>query len=226
MNKRLDFFRGFSFLIMLVFSLGARPVKAQSLENGLPEDYLRPANEILSEHEPGETPNGITNDQRLKWFIENTVGPRSFVTGVVSAGLGTAMNAPHEYGRSGQGYGRRYEMRFIGVSTGNAMEVTLGAIWNEDPRYNRVPEEPFGRRVQNVIRMTFVAYRPNGNLAPAYARYIGISGGNFLTNSWRAPSEANFHGAALRTLLGFLGRMGSNTLQEFWPDVKRRILHE
>jgi hypothetical protein len=74
--------------------------------------------------------------------------------------------------------------------------------------------------------MTFVAYRSDGNPAPAYARYIGIASNNFLSNSWRASSEANLHDAVLRTLTGFLGRMGSNALQEFWPDVKRHMFRK
>jgi hypothetical protein len=61
---------------------------------------------------------------------------------------------------------------------------------------------------------------------PAYARFAGISGSNFIANSWRVSSEANLHDAALRTFAGFLARMGSNAFQEFWPDVKRRAFHE
>lgn len=181
-------------------------------------------NEITPENN-SESGTGITRGQRLDWFIESTMGPRSLVVGVMSAGIGSSLNRPHEYGRTWTGFERRYEMRLAGISTGNAMEATLGAIWREDPRYSRVPEEPFGGRIRNVIKMTFVAYRGDGRLAPAYARYIGISGSNLLANSWRAHSEANLHDAALRTLAGFLSRMGSNTVQEFWPDVKLHIFH-
>jgi hypothetical protein len=33
---------------------------------------------------------------------------------------------------------------------------------------------------------------------PAYARYIGVSGNNFLSNTWRADSEASLGNASLR----------------------------
>jgi hypothetical protein len=226
MKLRIVLIRRFSLLSVLVFLLGARPGWAQTRDTSLAADYLRPGNEVIPDHEPEESPKGIANDQRLKWFIENTLGPRSLVAGVVSAGVGTGLDRPREYGGGGQGFYRRYEMRLAGISAGNAMEATLGAIWKEDPRYYRVPKEPFTARVRNVIEMAFVAYRSDGNFAPAYARYIGIAGSNFLANSWRAQSEANLHDAVLRTCVGFLARMGSNTFQEFWPDVKRRMFHE
>jgi hypothetical protein len=74
--------------------------------------------------------------------------------------------------------------------------------------------------------MTFEAYHSHGNLTAAYARYIGITGSSFLANSWRSNSEATLQDAALRTPTGFLGRMGSNAFQEFWPNRKPRLFHK
>jgi hypothetical protein len=73
--------------------------------------------------------------------------------------------------------------------------------------------------------MTFAAKRANGNLAPAYARYIGKTGSNFLSNAWRADGVSSVNDACVRTTLGFLGRMGSNAFAEFWPDVRKHIFH-
>jgi hypothetical protein len=71
--------------------------------------------------------------------------------------------------------------------------------------------------------MTFVAQNRQGQLRPAYARYIAISGNNFVSNAWRPDSEATVGNASLRTVLGFLGRMSGNAFQEFWPDVRRHF---
>jgi len=227
MKLRTVLLPGFWLLFMFVFLAGVRPLNAQTNDSGLAAESLLPGNEaILDHHESDERANDLTNGQRLQWFLDSTLRPHSAAAGVLSAGLGTGVNRPTEYGRRGQGFAERYEMRFAGIAAGNALEATLGAIWKEDPRYHRVPEKPFGRRVRNVIRMTFVAYRSDGNPAPAYARYLGIADSNFLSNSWRVPSEANLHDVALRTFTGFLARMGGNALQEFWPDVKKRMLHQ
>jgi hypothetical protein len=73
--------------------------------------------------------------------------------------------------------------------------------------------------------MTFAAHR-DGDLAPAYARYVGISGNNFLSNPWRADSESGVGDACLRTALGFAGRMGGNAIAEFWPTLTKHLFHK
>ncbi|MGH9684754.1 MAG: hypothetical protein ACRD4S_14225 [Candidatus Acidiferrales bacterium] len=167
----------------------------------------------------------ITARQRFAWFVNSTVGVRSLVDGVLSSAFETGIDRPKEYGPHWDGFGDRYGMRLTGISTGNAAEATVGALWGEDPRYFRVPDESFGARVRNVVMRTFTAYRRDGHTGPAYARFIAISGNNFLSNTWRVHSEANVHDAVLRIGLGFSGTMASNAFGEFWPDVARRVFH-
>jgi hypothetical protein len=167
----------------------------------------------------------ITPRQRLRWFITNTIGPEHLAGGVFTAGFGTALDRPKEYGPHWGGFADRFGIRMTGIVTGNAMEASVGALWGEDPRYFRVPDQPFKARLVHVVRLTFVARRPDGNFEPAYARYIAISGNNFLSNTWRVHSEANTEDALLRTAEGFAGRMAANAFEEFWPDIKRYAFH-
>jgi hypothetical protein len=168
----------------------------------------------------------ITNKQRLNWFVRSTVGPESLTAGLFTAGFGTGLNRPREYGPHWEGYAKRYGMRFTGIATGNAMEAALGSVWGEDPRYFRATGQSFKGRMKNVVVMTFVAHQADGTMAPAYARYIGISGNNFLSNTWRADSESGVGDACLRTALGFAGRMGGNAFAEFWPTVTKHLFHK
>jgi hypothetical protein len=168
-------------------------------------------------------PRTITNDERLRWFVKSTIGPQGLAAGVLSAGLGTARNKPEEYGPHWEGFGKRYGMRLTGISTGNAMEAALGSLWKEDPRYFPATQRLMRKRLSNIVVMTFAARGADGRLMPAYARYVAVPGNNVLSNAWRPDSEAGIGDAGLRTLWGFLGRMGGNAFMEFWPDVKRLI---
>lgn len=159
----------------------------------------------------------------MKWFAGSSVGPASLAGGVISAGWGTLLNSPREYGPHWAGFGKRYGMRLTGVVTGNAMEASLGAVWGEDPRYPRAAGQPFAGRVRHIVRMTFLAPRADGATAPAYARYVAIAGNNFVSNTWRVPSEATTQRALARTGWGFVGRMASNAFREFWPSVRGAI---
>src|ERR1700737_4743037 len=190
-----------------------------------PEDSVSPGSITRSplEKSPYEP---ITGKQRVEWFFIHTVGPKSLMLGTVTAAFGTAQDKPKEYGPHWEGFGKRYGMRFTGIATGNAMEASVGALWGEDPRYFRATGQSVKGRIKNVIVMTFAARRDDGDLAPAYARYVGISGNNFLSNTWRADSEAGAGDACLRTALGFAGRMGGNAFAEFWPTLTKHLFHK
>jgi hypothetical protein len=116
-------------------------------------------------------------------------------------------------------------MRLTGIAVSNTMEGGLGAIWGEDPRYIRDAGAPFAHRLGHAVKMTFMAKDHEGKIVPAYARIIAVPGSNFLSNTWRPDSDATLDRAAIRTGLGFLGRFGSNTFEEFWPDVQQKLFH-
>lgn len=167
----------------------------------------------------------VTRHQRLQWFVSQTVGPPSLAVGVFSSAIGTARDKPVEYGPGWDGFGKRYGMRLSGVAAGNAMNAGLGVLWGEDPRYFRAEGDPLGKRLRNIVVLTFMARQRDGHLAPAYARLIATPGNNFLSNAWRADSEATNSAALKRTALGFAGRMAANAFREFWPDVKAHFGH-
>lgn len=161
---------------------------------------------------------------RTTWFTSNTVGPVSLlIAGPWSAGFGTLTNRPEEYGRTWRGFGQRYGMRMTGVSVGNALEVTTGAIWKEDPRYFRMGGDDYKKRVGYVLKSPFFSRYQDGKTRLSYARLIATPGNNFLSNYWRVESEANVSSALSRTALGYLGRLTANGFAEFWPDIQQLV---
>jgi hypothetical protein len=165
----------------------------------------------------------VTRRQRVRWVLTNSFGPPELVVGLFSAGISTAMDRPPEYDTHWDGFGERYGMRFTSIVPGNVMEASLGAIWGEDPRYFRVPDQHLGGRLKSIVKQTFVARHSDGSFAPAYARFIAIPASNFLSNTWRPQSEANTQDALIRTAEGFAGRMAANAFVEFWPDMRTHI---
>lgn len=168
----------------------------------------------------------ITPSQRLRWFVTSTIGPAHLAgVGFVSA-CGTSVNRPPEYGPHWVGFANRFGMGMAGSATSNTMEAGVGLILREDPRYFRVPRQGFKSRVANVATLTFLARNESARSEPAYARYLGIVGGNFLSNTWRVHSEANAPAALVRAAEGFAGRMAANAFEEFWPDVKGYVFRK
>lgn len=197
----------------MIWSAAPARVSAQDVKLGVDPAPIVPQ-QAKTAHVP------ITPEQRLKWFLRSTAGIESLVfAGPITAGWGTAFDHPHEYNTSWEGFGQRYGMRLTGVSTGNAMEASLGALWGEDPRYFRTEGQPFKKRVMNVLDLTFRAYRDDGERHFAYARMAGNVGNNFLSNAWRVPSDSNAQGASIRVAEGIGGKFVGNAAYEFFPDV-------
>jgi hypothetical protein len=165
----------------------------------------------------------ITAKQRIQWAAWETFGPESLLTGTFTAAIGTGRDNPAEYGPHWDGFAKRYGMRFTGVASSNTIEAGLGAIWGEDPRYVRNQNLPFKRRLGNVFVLSIMARNRQGQLMPAYARYIAIPGNNFLSNTWRVNSEATTSAALTRTGYGLLSEITSNAWTEFWPDIKKMV---
>jgi hypothetical protein len=202
----------------VVLAAGLLTPAALAQPNGSPDPSVRdPTSPPLTAQRP------LTREERFHWFIDSTIGPKSLAAGGISAAWGTAWNNPEEYGPHWDGFAKRYGMRLTGIATSNAIEAGLGSAWREDPRYSAVLQGSVWSRVGHAAKMTLFTNRADGSIAPAYARYAGITGGNFLSNTWRVESESTTGSALKRSGLGFAGSFVSNIFDEFWPDLRRKL---
>jgi hypothetical protein len=167
----------------------------------------------------------ITAKGRLEWLTWNTLGPGHIFGAMVGSAINTGTDSPFEYGPHFDGFAKRFGIDMAGSGVQNTMEISLGSLWHSDPNYYRVPEKPFGGRLKNVVVRTFESRRSDGRFGPSYARFMAIPGSNFLSNTWRADSEADTPHALYRTGEAFGVRMGVNAFDEFWPDIKSRVFH-
>jgi hypothetical protein len=181
--------------------------------------------EPLSPHALDEPYRPITLRQRFRWYVGSTIGPAHLAGGMFLSAFATGLDRPEEYGPHWDGFADRFGMRIGCGAMGNAMEASTGLLLGEDPRYFRAPGRTLESRAGNIVRFTFLARRDTGSIGPAYARYTATLGNNFLSNTWRVHSEANTQEALLRTAEGFAARMVANAWDEFWPDIKKRVLH-
>jgi hypothetical protein len=168
----------------------------------------------------------ITAWQRLGWFDQKTFGVSNLAGSLPGAAWQTMFDRPREAGPHWEGFAERYGVSVSTNAVSNSIEAGVGAIWGEDPRYLRDGSTvPFKSRLGHVALWTVEAPNRNGELRPAYARFIGISSSSFISNAWREPSDTDAEHSLGRIGFGLLGRMGSNAFDEFWPDTKRKLFH-
>ena len=169
---------------------------------------------------------GITASQRLAWFDTKTFGIYNLAGAAPGAAWNTLLDYPKEAGSHWSGFGERYGVSVSTNGLSNGIEAGLGAAWGEDPRYFRaMAGTPFKSRLGHIVKWTVMAPDRNGDMRPAYARFVAFSSSSFISDAWREPSDATTGAALGRVGLAFAGRMGSNTFDEFWPDFKKRVFH-
>ena len=169
---------------------------------------------------PAATP--LTAQDRFKWVVLATVGPKNLAAGVVVSGIQTWGNDPQQYGPHWDGFAKRYGSRLVTGGAINALEAGVGALWGEDPRYFRAAGQPFKTRVGHIFKMAFVARDRAGELHPAYARFIAVPSGLIVSNTWRPDSPITAGHVSWQIGMSFLNRIVRNTFSEFVPDIVNR----
>lgn len=166
----------------------------------------------------------IDGAQRIDWIVDGTIGRRSLlVVGPLATTWQAGFDTPEEWGRAPAGLAKRYLHREADVAISNTIEAGLGAIWGEDPRYIPSGRTGIWPRARYAIKTVFLAQRRDGRLRPAWGRYAGNVFNNLIENTWLPPSVTTGGQTGLRVGLGFLGRLGGNAWEEFWPDVVRHF---
>ena len=168
--------------------------------------------------------SAITPAERVRWMIDTTVDPADLLGHAFSAGFGTWTDSPKELGTHWTGFEKRYVNNMATSVLGNSIEAGVGAIWGGDPRY--FPAEPgtsLKSRFIRAAKWTVLARQANGEVGPAYARFIAIPASNAISDAWRPASETGGGHLLERTATGFGAQFAGNVWHEFWPGIRKKL---
>jgi len=206
-----------------VLPVAVAPIAAMPLENESVNIIPAPDVDVVIEQAPWQP---ISASQRLSWFSKRSFGLSNMVGSIPAAAWNTGLDHPHEAGPHWSGFGERYGVAVSTTALSNGLEAGIGAAWGEDPRYFRAgPAVRFKSRLGHTVKWTFMAPNRDGELRPAYARYMAYTGSSFISDAWREPSDTSIGNELGRIGISFFGRMGANACDEFWPDAKRKLFH-
>jgi len=101
----------------------------------------------------------------------------------------------------------------------------LDAALHQDPHYYRSEDVGFWRRTGHALRTTIVTRKDSGGETFATWRFGSAYGAAFLSNEWY-PSRLNTVSLSLQQGSAQIGfDLAANLGREFWPDVRKKILH-
>lgn len=169
--------------------------------------------------------NPIGWEGKLRFHAVSAYGPSSLAGAAVYDGFLQAINFPREWEQGWSGYGKRLGSTLAYSGVRNLLGFGLDSAMHQDPRYYRSTERGTWRRTRHAFRETILTHKDSGGETLATWRFGSAYGAAFISNEWY-PDRVNTVALGLSqgsTQLGFdlLSNLGS----EFWPDIKRKLVH-
>jgi hypothetical protein len=171
----------------------------------------------------------LTPKEKVSLAFRSAVDPYTFAIAFIVAGLGEADGGGPGFGWGPKGYfersGAAYLDAFDGTMIGNAF---LPIILHQDPRYFRLGHGSFHHRLFYAVATSFICKHDNtGKWEPNYSNVAGnIISGEISNLYYPDTNKSNvaqtFESGITVTLEGTFGA----TLQEFWPDISRKLFHK
>jgi len=169
----------------------------------------------------------LTRKERVRlYWTQNYWSYGAYVGPVLSALLlDQASGSPKEWGGGLEGFGRRVGSRTLSSIVQGNFQAVLAAPLREDVRYISSGNGGFGHRVLHAVVFSFLTYNQHGHATLNIAGLTGHYGAVALSTTWVPTDES----LGRYTLIHGSQQVGLaipiHLIQEFWPDLQRKILH-
>jgi hypothetical protein len=162
---------------------------------------------------------------KLAYHAQGTYGPWTIAGIAAYAGLLQEIDSPREWGQGGGAYGERFASTLAWSGIHSTLAFGLDSALHQDPRYYRSLRTGFWRRSAHAFRGTILTRTDSGGETFSTWRIGSAYGAAYLSNLWYPArldtARQGFVDGSLGLGLSFASNLGS----EFWPDVRRKVLH-
>jgi hypothetical protein len=225
--------RAFGHLLLAVVFLAA-PGRAQSSDNSSPPSGRQQEKKEQSERVLGIIPHFGTTDRqdappltpggKFRLFARTAFDPVTVGIAAVQAGVSQADNQFADYGQGAAGYGKRFGAAFADEVSANFFSNFLyPTTFKHDPRYFRLGAGGFKRRLFYSFKQELVCHTDQGGRSFNYSNVLGALSGGALSNIYYPASDRGFKLTMSRTGLALAYGTAGGLLNEFWPDISRKL---
>ena len=160
----------------------------------------------------------LDGNRRMQDYLKSLVRPSTMASLVLIAGSEEARNFPHEWGRTGTGFGKRLGSQYAQFFLDSTIELGISTLLHEDNRYVRMGEGGVFRRFGNVVKSTVVVSNTNGGHTLAIGQIAGAYGSWAIASQvWEPPSEQRASRILLWGSVHLAAKGGRNLITEFGP---------
>ncbi len=184
--------------------------------------------------------------EKFHLFARSAFDPGTIAVVGLQAAISQGENEFPAYGQGAQGYGKRFGASLADeVSAGFWSNYAYPVLLKEDPRYFRLGEGSFARRVLYAVKQEAVCHTDKGGRSFNFSNVLGALTSGAISNLYypgsseirtipatatspAIPVYEDDRGLEL-TLSRTAIALGYGTIggifDEFWPDLNRKLFH-
>ncbi len=184
---------------------------------------------------------------KFRLFAKSAFDPVTVSIVAVQAGISQADNQFPGYGQGAQGYGKRFGAALAdSVDAGFWSNFAYPSLLKDDPRYFRLGEGSFSRRLVYGIKQEFVCHTDKGGRSFNFSNVLGAFTSGAISNLYypgrtlvrtipatattpARPVYENDRGLELtlsRASIALGYGIAGGVFDEFWPDIQRKLSHK
>jgi hypothetical protein len=166
----------------------------------------------------------MTPKEKAWLAVRDVADPFNGVTILGSSGIAVAANSHSAYGPGMTGFGRYVGVSYSQDMTGEFIGTFLiPSIVHQDPHYHRMPKAAIKRRIAHCLYQVVWTQGDNGKGMVNYADLVGFAIDDEIGNLYVPGQQTNLPATAERYATGLATAPIENFVNEFLPDVARKI---
>jgi len=169
----------------------------------------------------------LTPKQKFGVAVSDSFDPSAFLVAGVFAGIAMAQRQYPSFGQGAAGFGKYYAGAFADQSIGNMMtEAVLPIALHQDPRYFVKGSGGFWKRTGYALSREVVTRGDNGRNQFNASEIAGNAIAAGISNLYYPAADRSFGNTANKWGQQIALDAFFNIAKEFWPDVRRKLLHQ
>ena len=168
----------------------------------------------------------LTTGQKFHLFAKSSFDPFEYAAAGLQAGIGQATNEFPGYGQGAAGYGKRYGASLADqVSSNFFANFLYPTLLKEDPRYFRLGEGSIKHRIGYSLVQEFVTRTDKGTRRFNFSNALGAFSSGGLSNLYYPATDRGLGLTMSRCAVSLLYGSAGGLVDEFWPDIDRKLFH-
>jgi hypothetical protein len=156
--------------------------------------------------------------------MHSVTDPGNLATIAGISAIATAADPHSAYGPGLKGWGKNAGVSLLQDATVEFFGTfAVPSIMHQDPRYYRMPDLPFKKRLIYSISRTIISRRDDGSPMPNYGTLLEYPINAQISNLYVPGIESDGASTVKRILIGYAIDPTNNLLAEFLPDVAKHV---